>query len=193
METEQQASCLVAAARFLREYWLRFTLISFALLVPCFWHRRIEAGDLGSHAYNAWLAQLIEKGQAPGLYFARQWNNVLFDVLLLKFGNAFGLAVAQKIAVALCVLIFFWGVFALLAAVANRAPWFLLPCVAMLAYGWTFNIGFFNYYLSLGMGFFSTAIVWSGRCRELILAAAIAGLVLIAHPQGFVWLAGCVG
>ena len=198
METEQQASCLVAAARFLREYWLRFTLISFALWVPCFWHRRIEAGDLGSHAYNAWLAQLIEKGQAPGLYFARQWNNVLFDVLLLKFGNAFGLAVAQKIAVALCVLIFFWGVFALLAAVANRAPWFLLPCVAMLAYGWTFNIGFFNYYLSLGLGFLLLAILWRKRAArsantDVALAVALAILVLVAHPQGFVWLVGCVG
>src|ERR1700730_389328 len=97
--------------------------ISAILLVPCYWHRRIEAGDLSSHVYNAWLAQLIERGQAPGLYFARQWNNVLFDVLLLKFGNAFGLAAAQKIVVALCVLVFFWGVFALLAGVTERAPW----------------------------------------------------------------------
>src|SRR5690242_13942800 len=160
METGQQASCVVAAARFVREYWLRFTFISCALLVPCFWHRRIEAGDLGSHVYNAWLAQLIEKGQAPGLYFARQWNNVLFDLLLLKFGNAFGLAAAQKMVVALCVLVFFWGVFALLVAVTARAPWFLLPCLAMLAYGWTFNIGFFNYYLSLGLGFLALAILW---------------------------------
>src|SRR5258708_23515922 len=143
METEQQASCLVAAARFVREYWLRFTLISFALWVRCCWHRRIEAGDLGSHAYNAWLAQLIEKGQAPGLYLARQWNNVLFDLLLLKFGNAFGLAAAQKIVVVLCVLIFFWGVFALLAAAAHTSPWFLLPCDAMLSYVLSFIIGFF--------------------------------------------------
>src|SRR5712672_4222573 len=109
METAQQTSCLVAAGRFLRAYWLRSTLISITLLAPCFWHRRIEAGDLGSHVYNAWLAQLIERGQAPGLYLARQWNNVLFDLLLLKLGNLFGFAVAQKIGVSLCVLIFFWG------------------------------------------------------------------------------------
>jgi hypothetical protein len=198
METEQQTSCLVAAARFVREYWLRFTLISSALLVPCFWHRRIEAGDLGSHVYNAWLAQLIEKGQAPGLYFARQWNNVLFDLLLLKFGNAFGLAVAQKIAVALCVLIFFWGVFTLLVAVTGRAPWFLLPCLAMLAYGWTFNIGFFNYYLSLGLGFFALAILWRktvarAASTDIAVGVTLAILVLVAHPQGFVWLVGCAG
>ena len=49
---------------FLRTYWLRLLLISAAILIPCFWHSRIVAGDLGSHAYNAWLAQGIE-GQLP--------------------------------------------------------------------------------------------------------------------------------
>src|SRR5579859_4576029 len=72
METEQQPSCVGAAARFLRQSWLRFVVVSSVLLLPCFWHRRIEAGDLASHAYNAWLAQLIEKGQASGLYFSGQ-------------------------------------------------------------------------------------------------------------------------
>jgi hypothetical protein len=43
------------------------------------------------------------------------------------------------------------------------------------------------------LGFFATALVWRGQGRELILAAMLAGLVLIAHPQGFAWLAGCVG
>src|SRR5436305_5040590 len=90
----------------------RIPVICIALLIPCWWQRHIEAGDLGSHVYNAWLAQLIEKGQAPGLYLAHLWNNVFFDVLLLKLGNQFGLAAAEKVAVSLCVLIFFWGVFA---------------------------------------------------------------------------------
>src|ERR1700682_99885 len=125
METDRDASALKAAADFLRRFWLQAVAISAGLLVPCFWHWRIEAGDLGSHVYNAWLAQLIIKGQAPGLYIVRQWNNVLFDVLLLKFGNAFGLGAAQKIVVAVCVLLFFWGTFALLTAVTQRAPWSL--------------------------------------------------------------------
>jgi hypothetical protein len=192
METDRDASALEAATDFLRRFWLQALVVSAGLFIPCFWHRRIEAGDLASHVYNAWLAQLIERGQAPGLYLARQWNNVLFDLLLLKFGKLFGLSVAQKIVVALCVLIFFWGAFALVAAVSRRPPWFLLPCLAMLAYGWTFNVGFFNYYLSLGLGFFATALVWSGRGRELILAAVLATIVLVAHPQGFVWLVSCV-
>src|SRR6266481_6162902 len=177
---------------FLHEFKLRILLLSVVLLIPCFWHRRIEAGDLASHVYNAWLAQLIERGQAPGLYLARQWNNVLFDLLLLNVGKLFGLSVAQKIVVPLCVLIFFWGAFALIAAVSRRPPWFLLPCLGMLAYGWTFNVGFFNYYLSLGFGFFATAIAWREWGGEVILVVVLAALALVAHPQGFVWLVGCV-
>src|SRR5713101_3587593 len=187
MEIERQGSCLAAGVRFVRERRLHAAIISVGLMIPCFWHRRIEAGDLGSHVYNAWLAQLIERGQGPGLHLARQWNNVLFDILLLKLGNLLGLAAGQKILVPLCVLIFFWGTFALISAVSRRPPWSLLPCLAMLAYGWTFNLGFFNYYLSLGLGFFAIAIVWSGRGRELVLAALLAVIVLVAHPQGFVW------
>jgi len=192
MEKDRGASAFKAGGEFLRQFWLQVVAISAVLLIPCFWHRRIEAGDLGSHVYNAWLAQLIERGQAPGLHLARQWNNVLFDLLLLKLGNLFGLTAAQKILVPLCVLIFFWGAFTLLATVSGRPPWFLLPCLAMLAYGWTFNLGFFNYYLSLGLGFFAIALVWRGRGGELILAALLAVIVLVAHPQGFLWLVGCV-
>ncbi len=98
--------------------------ISIVVIVPCLWHRRIEAGDLASHVYNAWLAQLIEKGQAPGLYIVRQWNNVLFDWLLLHAANLMGFVAAEKIVVSACSLIFFWGVFSLVAAASGRPPWF---------------------------------------------------------------------
>ncbi len=62
-------------------------VISALLLILCFWHRHIEAGDLGSHLYNAWLAQLIEQGRTPGLYTVRPWTNILLDVLLLNFSK----------------------------------------------------------------------------------------------------------
>src|SRR2546423_14636957 len=93
MENDTNGSSLAASSNFLRRFWIQIVLISLALLIPCFWHKRIEAGDLASHVYNVWLAQLIQRGQAPGLYLANQWNNVLFDFLLLKLGNIFGLAV----------------------------------------------------------------------------------------------------
>src|SRR5580658_4506114 len=111
--------------------WLVLVL-SLAMIIPCFWHRHIEAGDLGSHVYNAWLAQLIAKGQAPGLYIAPQWHNILFDLVLLRTANWVGLGAAEKIVVSICVLIFFWGVFAFVGVVAGRPPWALVPCLAML-------------------------------------------------------------
>jgi hypothetical protein len=164
--------------------------ISVAIIVPCLWHRRIEAGDLASHVYNAWLAQLIEKGQAPGLYLVRQWNNVLSDWTLLHAANVVGFAAAEKIVVSICVLIFFWGVFAFVAVVSGRPPWFVTPSIAMLAYGYSFNMGFLNYYLSIGMASFSLALLWRGRGWERLLGLVIAPFILFAHPIGFLWLAG---
>src|SRR6266478_8686397 len=181
---------LAEAGGFLRQFWLRVLLLSAVLAGPCFWHRRIEAGDLASHVYNAWLAQLIEKGQAPGLYLASRWNNVLFDFILLLLANFLGFSIAEKIAVYACVLIFFWGVFAFLAAVTGRAPWFLAPCIAMLAYGYSFNMGFMNYYLSLGLACFGLALFWGARGREWIYGAVLLPFVLLAHPIGFAWLIG---
>jgi len=86
-----------------------FLLISLLLVIPCFWHAHIEAGDLGSHLYNAWLAELVHQGRAPGVYIIWQWDNILFDLMLFYFAKAVGLFAAEKIAVSLCVLIFFWG------------------------------------------------------------------------------------
>ncbi len=183
-----ETGSLRQSVRYVREYWLKFLATSALVLVPCFWHREIVSSDFGSHLYNAWLAQLIRHGQAPGLWLSRQHTNVLFDFLLSGFGSIFGLRVGGKIAVSIAVIVFFWGLFALVAAATRRAPWFLVPCIALFAYGWTFHLGFFNYYLSLGLAFFSLAIFWRGRRREWLVAAAIAAVALVAHPLGFAWL-----
>jgi hypothetical protein len=183
-------SALAAAGRFLRGHWAKLLVVSAILLIPCFWHREIEAADLGSHLYNAWLAQLIGRGQVHGLWIDHRWNNVLFDYLLSGFGSLFGLRTAERIAVALSVLTFFWGIFALVGAATRRPPWYLLPCIAVFTYGWTFEMGFFNYYLALGLSFFGLAIFWRGRGWERLIPLAIAPIVVLAHPLGFFWLAG---
>jgi hypothetical protein len=188
--TAQSASGLAAALHFLRQSWLRIVAISGVLLVPCFWHRRIAAGDLASHTYNAWLVRLIERGQAPGLWLARQWQNTLFDTMLSGLGGVFGLQAAEKIAVSVAVLIFFWGAFALVSAIARRVPWHLAPAIAMFTYGWTFQEGFLNYYLAIGLAFFGLAIVAGCRGWERALVLALVPFVWTAHPLGLVLLAG---
>jgi hypothetical protein len=165
-------------------------LVSVLLLAPCFWHRHIEAGDLGSHVYNAWLAQLIHQGKAPGLYIVTQWKNVLFDLVLFYSAKVFGLAAAERIAVSFCVLIFLWGLFALMKAVSSRFPWFLFPCVAMLTYGYIFHMGFMNYYLSLGLACIGLSLAWNPRKNGLLFAALLTPLMLLAHPLGFLWFLG---
>ena len=183
-----ESAALLEFSRFAREHWRKLLATSALILVPCFWHREIVASDLGSHLYNAWLAQLIRHGQAPGLWLSHQHTNVLFDYLLSGFGSIFGLRAGEKIAVSIAVLIFFWGIFALVSAATRRAPWMLVPCIALFTYGWTFHLGFFNYYLSLGLAFYSLAIFWRGKGWEWSVAAAIALMALVAHPLGFAWL-----
>jgi hypothetical protein len=183
-------SRFAGALLFLRQYKLRVTALSLLLVIPCFWHGRIEAGDLASHVYNAWLAQLIEKGQAPGLYIVHRWNNVLFDVTLLGVAKIAGFASAERIVISGYVLIFFWGVFGFVSTVTDRPPWFLTPCLAMLAYGYSFSMGFMNYYVSLGLACFGMAVLWRARGNDWIAGALFAALALLAHPIGFLWMIG---
>jgi hypothetical protein len=170
---------------------LRYLLSSVALVVPCFWLPRIEAGDLASHAYNAWLAQLIARGQAPGLRIEPQWTNVLFDIELSALWGL-GAAAAQKLAVAAAVLLFVWGAFAFAQAVARRKPWFLLPLLAMLAYGWVFHFGLFNFYIALGLAFWALALAWEPGGKRLAGAAVILALAATAHFLPVAWAIGAI-
>ena len=188
IEVPAKTRVLPAAGAFIADRWIRLLSISALILVPCFWHPHIEAGDLGSHIYNAWLAQLIEHGQAPGLRIAYPSTNILFDSLLSGLAKVFGLHAAEILSVAIAVLIFFWGAFVLVAAATRRAPWLLTPLIAMVAYGWTFEMGFFNYYIALGLSFFALAILWRGTLRECAVAIVLIPLIYVAHPLGVIWL-----
>lgn len=189
-KTGRNAGVVRVTGPFVRDHVGRLILISAGVLVPCFWHRRIVAADLGSHLYNAWLVHLIRRGQVPGLWLTHRWNNVLFDYLLEFLSRFFPWPATERIAVSMCVLIFFWGMFALAAAAARRAPWYLIPAMAMFAYGYTFHMGFFNYYLAIGLSFWGIAIAWRGTPREMLLLLVIAPLAVLAHPLGLFWLVG---
>jgi hypothetical protein len=188
-----QESVFYVAGRFIKQRWLLILGLSAALLIPCFWHKHIEAGDLGSHVYNAWLAELVQRGQLPGLTIARQYHNVAFDLLLSALGKIVSWVWAEKLAVSLCVLIFFWGAFALISAAARRAPLFLTPLIAIVSYGWTFQQGFINYYLALGLSFVALAILWRGKPKDRIFVIPWVPLIFLAHPLGLLWLAGAGG
>lgn len=182
-------STLAALGRGCRPY----VLASLLLLAPCFWLPRVQAGDLSSHIYNAWLAQLIASGRAPGLQVVRQTTNVLFDLMLSGLFRPLGAAAAQRISVSLAVLTFVWGAFAFVSAVAGRRSWHVLPCIAMLAYGWVFHMGFFNFYLSLGLCFWALALVWKGEPRRAAAAVPVFLLAYAAHALPVAWAAALLG
>ena len=115
---------------------------------------------------------------------------MFYDLLLSWLGPAFGLRAAEKIAISLAVLVFFWGAFALIAAATRRAPWKLAPLIAVFAYGWTFEMGFMNYYISLGLCFFALAAYLRFGNRGALISAALIPLIWMAHPLGVICLAG---
>jgi hypothetical protein len=186
------ATSTIHAFRFIRRCWIAILPLSVLVLLPCYWHRRIEAGDLGSHTYNAWLALLVSKGQAPGLYLVHQWNNIAVDLALTWLGSRLGFITAERIVVCACVLCFFWGAFAFVAMATRRAPWFLVPAIAIISYGYTFYAGFLNYYLSVGLAFWAAAVLWRGKGSDWIVGAFLALLALFAHPMGFAILVAVV-
>jgi hypothetical protein len=159
---------------------VRYVFSSIALLVPCFWQARIQAGDLGSHIYNAWLAQRIAAGAPLGLTIVPQSTNVLFDILLKALLAAFGAGAAQRIAVGAAVLVFFWGAFAFAGKLAGRGPWALAPALAMLAYGWVFHMGLFNFYLAMGLSMWALAL-------PLAAAGPLLAVAYTAHGLPVAW------
>ena len=172
-----------------RSRWIYLPL-SLLLLLPCYWQERVQAGDLSSHIYNAWLARSIDQGQLPGLEIVPRWTNVVFDLLLLQLWRLGSADAAQRIAVALAVLVFIWGAFAFAAAVAGRRPWHVLPFIAMLAYGWVYHMGFFNFYLSMGLCFWALALLWKWSLPRAAGAAAILMVAFLAHALPVLWMGG---
>jgi hypothetical protein len=154
--------------------------------VPCFWLPRLEAGDLSSHIYNAWLARLIANGKVPGLRIEPQWTNVLFDLELSALWPL-GPDLAAKIAAALAVLIFVWGAFVFARGASAREPWFLLPVFSILSYGWVFQMGLFNFYLSLGLCLWVLGVAWHPTRRRIAVAALLLGLAYTAHALPVAW------
>ena len=160
---------------------LAVLLLSLLLIAPCLLAPRIQAGDLSSHIYNAWLARLIDQNEAPGLYLAPMSSNWLFDVMLLNAWKLGGPEFAQRFCVSASVLIFFWGSFALTGVLAGKRPWTVTPILAMLSYGWIFHSGFFNYYLSMGFCFWIMALLWIPSWKAALAALPLALLAFSAH------------
>lgn len=181
-----------SARQFLARTPARVAIVSALVLVPCFWQTRIQAGNLSSHLYNAWLSILIEEGTAPGLKIVPQPTNVLFDVILAGLMRTVGPWGAEHIAVPLAVLVFFWGAFAVVCVASRSRPWYVLTFLAMLAHGWVFHMGFMNFYLATGLSFWAFALLWKPTLQSAIAAVPLIALACFAHAVPVAWMIGCI-
>jgi len=142
---------LADAIRFLRQFKLRVSLLSTLLGIPCLWHRRIEAGDLASSCVTTCGSRSSLKragaGALPGEPLGQR-SIRLHTVAPSEFSWVFHRGENCRI----CLRVdFLLGRFCVRRRADDRLPWFLTPCIAMLAYGYSFTMGFMNYYLSLGL------------------------------------------
>src|SRR5438128_1408297 len=64
---------------------------------------------------------------------------------------------------------------------------------AMLAYGWVFHMGFFNFYLSMGLCFWAMRLAWDLSPRRGAAAGGLLVLAYAAHALPVVWTVAVVG
>ena len=165
--------------------------VAIALLIPCVWQEHIEAGDLASHLYNAWLAGQIQNGTVAGLTVAHPLTNVLSDAIMAALIGPLGPAWTARVVCAVAVEIFFWGAFSFISVVNQRKPWILAPCLGMLTYGMIFHFGFLNFYISTGCSLWILALLWNPSKFAFVQSIPLAVLGLLAHPLPLAW-AVCV-
>jgi hypothetical protein len=163
------------------------------LAVPCVWQQHVQASDLSSHLYNAWLTNLAAAGATKGLDVVPQYSNVLFDFALSWLLKSFSAVLTERIAVIAAVQIFFWGCFALVSAMGGRPAWQCAPLLALLAYGAVFRMGFFNFYISVGICCAAIALVWWNHSRARWLALALLPVAWIAHLMPCLWGMAVIG
>jgi hypothetical protein len=162
--------------------------ISLALLIPCVWQDRIQAGDLSSHVYNAWLAGQVDSGALKGLSVQPLWTNVLSDWALERLIYTRGPAAAERFVSGAAVLIFFWGAFFAVNATTGRRPWLFSPLLAMLSYGLIFHFGFLNFYLSAGLCLWTLGLLWHPTRQRALAAIPLAVLAWLAHALPVLWV-----
>jgi hypothetical protein len=175
-----------------RRRFAPYAIVSLLIGIPCVWQRHIQAGDLSSHLYNAWLVSEVSAAHLPGLYVVPQLTNVLFDYLLSFLMKSAGAVIAEHVAVLLAAQIFFWGCFKFASVVSGRPAWTVAPFLALAAYGAVFRMGFFNFYVSVGICAWAIALIWQNQPRLRLFAIPLLVLAYTAHSISCVWAIGVI-
>ena len=188
--------CENASAAPSRQSWVSRSIVAYfavavLLAVPCFWQARVQANDLSSHLYSAWLVSQVAAGNVAGLYIERQSTNLLFDLMLESLLTRFGPLFAERAALIVLVETLFWGWFALASVVSGRPAWGVVPLIAMMSYGAVFRLGLMNFYLSVALAIWAIVIVC--RFGRALVALPVLAAAYIAHVIPFAWALFVIG
>jgi hypothetical protein len=171
--------------------WTLRIAISVALVIPCFWQPIVSAVDLQSHLYNAWLSELIRSGSIRGLWIGHQSTNLVVDIIFAWLLKILGVSVSERVVTSVLVLVFFWGAFQLISAVRGQPAYWLAPWLAILSYGFAFQCGLLNYYLSCGIVLWLFAFLWARPIGfRTLWTAPFLILAYLAHPLPVLWFVG---
>jgi len=172
--------------------WVETLLVlalSVVILIPCVWQDHIQAGDLSSHLYNAWLAGQIDSGAVKGLTVVPQYTNILTDWIFERLIYRNSPAAVERLVSAAAALIFFWGAFYAVEMTTGRRPWLFSPLLAMFTYGLVFHFGFLNFYLSVGLCLWILGLCWNFLPKKVLAAGPLAILAFMAHVLPVAWVA----
>lgn len=138
--------------------------------------------DGPSHVYNAWVQLRLDAPDAPyAAVYERSAGlvpNLLGGLTLAALGRVVPLAVAERLLISLCVVLFCWG-FARLA----RGERERLPAVALLgpvfASAYPLHMGFYGYCLGIALVPLAWAEAWRRRDGRGWQAPILLGLLAL--------------
>jgi hypothetical protein len=163
--------------------------VTLLLIVPCLWQPHIQAGDLSSHLYNAWLASEIQRARIDGFEMVPVWTNVLTDWVMTAAVPVVGAVWSARLVTVPAVLIFFWGAFFLLNEVSGRRPWRFCPVLALFTYGLVFHLGFLNFHLSTGLSLWILGLLMKPTALRVAAVIPLVMLALLSHALPVIWVA----
>jgi len=168
-----------------------YVAAAFLLLIPIWTVDHLPTVDGPSHVYNAEIIRQIALGHDNALTRAFRLNprivpNWTGHALLALFMMVFPPAFAEKLLMTGIIALFFTGVWMYAGCDDERRhvwAFFAFP----LAYNQLFQLGFYNYAISVGLSLVILAYWWPRRAQSDWKTVAITALLLVvcyfSHPM----------
>ena len=167
-------------------------VIAFATAIPLLWPQIPPLVDLPGHIGRYRVELDVQSSPELQRFYDFRWaliGNLGVDLLVVPLAKLFGLEPAVKLIVALIPPVTTLGIFAVAREVHGRVPPMALFAVPFV-YGYSFNYGFVNFSLSVGLALLAFAL-WlrlsrPGRLRfRALLFVPLSCALWLVHVFGW--------